>query len=169
MMKMMSGWMVVLAISAAACTGGDDRRTSGAAPRAANAQTPSATVTTQAGAIVPSAEAAPLSADEKAVYRDMAAGAWKYMKANYQPATGLVSATPEWANTTMWDVGGQILGFYAAKEIGLITRDAYDARTQKLLATLEKLSLYDNTALSKLYSTITGVRSKESRIGWTAT
>src|SRR5207237_10478467 len=48
-----------------------------------------------------------LTADEKQFYRDMAKSAWKFLDANYKPATGLVSATADWANTKIWDERGQ--------------------------------------------------------------
>src|SRR5580765_710941 len=62
----------------------------------------------------------PLSPEEKQRLRDIAKSSWAYLDANYQQATGLVNATPDWANTTLWDVGGQIIAYVAAKDLRLI-------------------------------------------------
>jgi hypothetical protein len=90
------------------------------------------------------------------------------MVANTDPVTGLVKATPDWANTTLWDVGGQILATESAKEIGIITQAEFDSRMKKLLNTVEKMELW-NGVYNKLYSTKTGAISKEGRLGWSAT
>lgn len=111
---------------------------------------------------------APLTDEEKQFYRDMGKQSWSYMVANTDPNTGLVKATPDWANTTLWDVGGQILATHSAKELGIITPEDFNRRTEKLFNTLEKLELW-NGVYNKLYSTKTGAISKEGRLGWSAT
>lgn len=110
----------------------------------------------------------PLSAEERAFYEDMARLSWRYLDRHYQPATGLVNATPDWSNTTVWDVGGQIIAYHAAKELGLIEADAYHERTRKLLATLERAPLFRGAAFNKLYSSADGSIGT-SRLGWSAT
>lgn len=132
-----------------------------------------------AGGVVPAGSVAaapkpapsrpPLSAEDRAFYNDLAKSAFGYLTANYQASTGLVSATPDWANTTMWDVGAQILGFLSAKEVGLITPDEFEHRMSKTLSTLEHMPLYHGVAYAKLYSTRTGRISSEGRAGWSAT
>jgi len=110
-----------------------------------------------------------LSAEDKTFYRAMAKQSLGYLTTYWQSSTGLVNATPDWPNTTMWDVGAQLLGFHAAKELGLITDADYDARMTKTLNTLEHMPLYHSAAFSKLYSTRTGQISSEGRPGWSAT
>ncbi len=139
-----------------------------AAPAYARAA-PNTTSVASAAAIASTPARPPLSPEEKALYREMAKQSLGYLTANWQPNTGLVSATPDWYNTTMWDIGAELLGFHAAKELGLITAGDYDARTRKTLATLERMPLYQNTAFAKLYSTRTGAISSEGRPGWSAT
>jgi hypothetical protein len=111
----------------------------------------------------------PLTAEEKQFYRDMARSAWTYLDTYYQSATGFVNATPDWANTTLWDVGGQVLAFLAARELGLLDAAEYQRRMTQTLTTLEKLPLYKNAALNKLYSTKELRLGDGSRAGWSAT
>jgi len=97
-----------------------------------------------------------LTPEQIKFYRDLASTAWMYMDANYKKSTGLVSATPPWANTTVWDIGGQLPAFHAAKDLGLLTPADYDARTARLLATLQKASLFRGVAYHRVYSTTNG-------------
>ena len=107
------------------------------------------------------------SVDEK-LYRDIARLSWSYLNSYYQPATGFVNATPDWFNTTLWDLGGQLLAFQAAKELGLLSKDEYEARTRKTLSTLESLRLTDNIAFNRIYSTRDGSPNADGA-GWSAT
>jgi hypothetical protein len=109
-----------------------------------------------------------LTTAEVRFYTQMAEHSLAYLETYYQPATGLVSATPEWHNTTMWDVGGQLLAYLAAKDIGLITAEEFDKRTSKTMATLEKLPLTRGAAYGKVYWTKTGAPG-DGRSGWSAT
>ena len=110
----------------------------------------------------------PLTTEERAFYRSMARASWSYLDANYQARTGLVNATPDWANTTVWDVGSQILAYYAAQQLGLIDAKTYDTRIRTTLATLGRVKLFRNAAYNKLYSTTDGSLGA-SRLGWSAT
>jgi hypothetical protein len=106
-------------------------------------------------------------ADPK-LYREMARHSWAYLDKYYQPATGFVNATPDWYNTTLWDLGGQLLAFQAAKELGLMTADDYATRTKKTLATLESARLFDDVAFNRIYSTRDGSMNQQGA-GWSAT
>lgn len=105
--------------------------------------------------------------DEK-LYREMAAASWGYLNSYYQPSTGFVNATPTWFNTTLWDLGGQLLAFHAAKELGLLTREDYEKRTRTTLATLERIELTDGIAFNRIYSTKDGAPNADGA-GWSAT
>lgn len=156
----MSSFLGLFLALGAACDSANTRRVAGEVD---SAHAPVVAATTQ------HTQRAPLSEDEKRFYRDMAKQSLAYLTAHWQDATGLVNATPDWKNTTMWDVGGQLLAFHAAKQLGLITPADYDARTTKTLATLERAPLSEKAAFNKLYSTSTGRISTESRPGWSAT
>lgn len=134
----------------------------------ASAAVPADTASTARIASAPRASRPPLTQEERASYEEMAKLSWAYLDKYYQPATGLVNATPDWANTTVWDIGGQILAFHAAKELGLLEADEYATRTDKLLSTLERAPLFRGAAFNKLYSTADGSLGK-SRLGWSAT
>src|SRR3954469_16759412 len=110
-----------------------------------------------------------VTVEEKKLYRDAANVAWQYMLANYQKSTGLVSATANWDNTTIWDVGGQLLAFHAAKGLGLLTADDYDAKTRKVLSTLERVPLFHGAAFNKVYDTKTGAIGSGGGHGFAAT
>jgi len=110
----------------------------------------------------------PLSSEERAFYRSMVRESWSYLNTNYQARTGLVNATPDWANTTVWDIGSQLLAYYAAQQLGLIDDKEYDKRIRATLTTLGTIKLYRNAAYNKLYATTDGALGN-SRLGWSAT
>ena len=122
-----------------------------------------------ATAAAPATPRPELTAEEKQLYRDIAKSAWRFLDANYKPATGLVSATADWANTTIWDIGGQFLAFRGAKELGLLSPAEYDKRIKKGLSTLEKAPLYRNVAYNKVISTATGGLGEGGVHGFAAT
>jgi len=112
-------------------------------------------------------QASATAVDEK-LYRDIARLSWSYLNSNYQASTGFVNATPEWYNTTLWDLGGQLLAFQAAKELGFLSKAEYEQRTRKTLSSLETLKLYDGVAFNRIYSTKDGSPNAEGA-GWSAT
>ena len=113
-----------------------------------------------------------LTAEERAFYMDAARSAWEYMDRNYEPTTGFVRATPDWAFTTIWDLGAQLLAFHAAKELGIIDQADFDRRTSKTLNTMEKLELFRGIVYNKTYSAKDGSMgngAKRGGTGWSAT
>jgi hypothetical protein len=108
-------------------------------------------------------------AEDERVYREMAATAWRYLDKYYQPSTGFVNATPDWFNTTLWDLGGQLLATYGAKELGLIDDAGYRERTRATLSTLERIPLTDGVTFNRIYSTKDGTPDGGSGAGWSAT
>jgi hypothetical protein len=125
----------------------------------------------QADTVVAAAQLAPapeierreLTAEERAFYQEMAQLSWAYLDKYYQASTGFVNATPDWPNTTVWDIGGQIYAYLAAKELGLIEPAEYDKRTRKMLQTLERAELFRGVAFNKLYSTTDGSLGRSRR------
>ena len=148
-----------LAFGATSCTNAEGD-TQSAHPQAASTQTVVAAAAHSTAQVTP---------EEQKLYRDAAKVAWTYMAANYQKSTGFVNATADWANTTMWDVGGQILAFRAAKGIGLISAADYDAKTKKLLATLQRVPLFRKAAFNKVYDSKTGGIGAGGSHGFAAT
>ena len=113
----------------------------------------------------------PLTDAERRFYVDAAEVAWSYLDANYQEATGLVNATPDWQYTTIWDIGAQLLAFLAAKELGLLTTEEYERRTRAALTSLERMELFRGIVFNKTYSTRDASMGDGSRraTGWSAT
>ncbi len=109
-----------------------------------------------------------LTAKDRAFYQQVGRDSWKYIVANYNKKTGLVRATPDWDNTTLWDIGAQLFAIHSALEMGIITRAEYDRKTKLTLNTLERMPLYRNMAFNRIYSTLTGTPNKESG-GYSAT
>jgi hypothetical protein len=140
-----------------------------ACARAENADKNAASGSTASATHVTPPQRTTLTPEQRKQYLDVARLAWTYFERNYKPATGLVNATPVWANTSLWDVGGQLLATHAAKELGLITPAEYDQRTKKTLTTLEKLPLFRDQAFNKVYSTQSVAFGTEGRKGWSAT
>src|SRR5687767_14615686 len=61
-----------------------------------------------------SAPAQQVTENDARAYREVASTAWRYLDRYYQPSTGFVNATPDWFNTTLWDIGGQLLAQHGA-------------------------------------------------------
>lgn len=102
----------------------------------------------------------------------MAKNAWQYFVANTQPTTGLVNAVNKYPSTTMWDSASYLAAMTAARELGIIDKAEFDRRMLQLMATLNKLSLFQNQVPNKAYNTITGQKvnylNKPGEIGFSA-
>lgn len=150
--------ILALAVSVGACDAGD----------AKTADAPNTTLHSDTGrAALPPRP--PLSAEEAARYREIARDAWRYFDAEYQPATGLVNAAPKFTNTTLWDVGAQLLAFVAARDLGLLDAATFDARVGKTLSTLERMPLFDGFAFNRFYSTTDATIAEKEPLGVSAT
>lgn len=147
------------------CGDGNSHRAADSAAGNLHAAT---TTTPDSSALKQARAPQPLTAEEKQLYRDIARSSWAYLDANYQPGTGFVNATPDWANTTLWDVGGQLIAYVAARDLGFIAADEYAKRMKTTLSTLERVPLFRGAAFNKQYSTKNGSVANE-RTGWSAT
>lgn len=98
--------------------------------------------------------------------------AWSYFVTNYQPTTGLVNAVNKYPSTTMWDSGSYLAALTAARELGIIDKAEFDRRFLQFMATINKLSLFQNQVPNKVYNTITGQKvnylNKPGEIGFSA-
>lgn len=115
---------------------------------------------------------APLTEAERRMYTEMANDAWAFFEANYNEATGLVNSTADWAFTTTWDIGTELLAFRSAKELSLITPAEYDRRMTRVLSTLERGGLFNRIAYNKSYSAKDGSMGNgvvEGGAGYSAT
>jgi hypothetical protein len=116
-----------------------------------------------------------VSSGDRAVFDEAAQGAWAYVARHYRPATGLVDATAGFAYTTVWDMASGIAALYCGHALQLLDDAEYDVRMRRVLATLRTMSLVDNAAFNKVYSTRTAEmvgadRTPSARgYGWSTT
>lgn len=102
-------------------------------------------------------EPVPASAAEEAAALARAARvAWAFFEENGSPQTGLVSAQPDWAYPTVWDIGSTLAAYYAARGLGYIDHAEYRRRVSALLETMSRARLYDGIAYGRNYDYRTG-------------
>jgi len=92
----------------------------------------------------------PLTAAQQA----MAAAAWKYFQNNFQEATCLYNSVDGYPSTTMWDTASAMAGLVAAFELELVDAPEFDRRMSCLLASLNRMPLYQGELPNKAYHTI---------------
>ncbi|GET38562.1 hypothetical protein MiSe_33200 [Microseira wollei NIES-4236] len=81
--------------------------------------------------------------------------AWQYFERNWNAQTGFVNSVENYPWTTWWDQGSAILGMHAAHRLGLIKTEEFNSKINRLLQTLERLSLAATGLPNKAYSTNT--------------
>ncbi len=81
--------------------------------------------------------------------------AWTYFENNWNPDIGMVNAVDGLPWTTWWDQGSAILGFHAARQLGLVSETEFKEKLSVLLRTLEQLPLPATKLPNKAYSTHT--------------
>ncbi|WP_224365512.1 DUF3131 domain-containing protein [Hyalangium versicolor] len=112
----------------------------------------------------------PLSDQE----RTWARIAWTYFENNYQAGTGLVNSVDGYPSTTLWDLGSYMMALLAAEDLGLVDEPQFDARMDKLLASLETLPLVNGQLPNKVYHTVTlamvdyNNNASAQGVGWSA-
>jgi hypothetical protein len=103
----------------------------------------------------------------------LARTAWQYFENNRLP-TGLVSSAADFPATTMWDVGSQLAGMVAARELNLLDSQPFDQWMQQTLGSLAKIPLYHNELPNKAYNAKTlipvnyGQLDKPQEIGFSS-
>lgn len=98
--------------------------------------------------------------------------AWRYFENNTQPQTGLVNGSDKQPRVTLWQVGDTLIALLAARELGLVQEDEFDARLTRLLGTLNRLTLTDVRTPGRLYSSQTATpvdfSGQPTKSGWSA-
>lgn len=148
---------VTCALSAACSAGGESARSMRVSAES------SAAIAQGSGLPAILREPVPVTRDAQDVeFRRAAQAAWKFVNANYEPATGLVHAQPDWAFPTLWDIGSAMGATYGALQLGFITQAEYVDRTRRLIATLQRATLYDNAVFGRNYDARTGALVDEA-------
>lgn len=83
--------------------------------------------------------------------QQLARTAWRYFQ-NNRLSTGLVSSAADFPATTMWDVGSQLAGMVAARELGFLSQKDFDTWMKQTLTSLAKLPLYKGELPNKAYN-----------------
>jgi hypothetical protein len=83
--------------------------------------------------------------------QQLARTAWRYFE-NNRLSTGLVSSAADFPATTMWDVGSQLAGMVAARELGFLSPQEFDTWMSQALTSLAKLPLYKGELPNKAYN-----------------
>lgn len=116
-----------------------------------------------------------LSPGDRRLFDDAARSAWAYVARHYEPATGLVDATAGYAYATVWDVASGIAALYCGHALQFLDDAEYHLRMRRVLATLRTMSIVDNAAFNKVYSTRTAAmvgpdrRPSDRGYGWSTT
>ena len=116
-----------------------------------------------------------VAADVQRAFLDRAAKtAWAYVRRNSSTTSGLVRALDNWEYVTIWDIASAIAAIHSANGLGIITDAEYRRRIDLVLATLEKMPLYENVAYNKTYGARTGRMVDRAQVvsatgyGWSA-
>jgi hypothetical protein len=100
--------------------------------------------------------------------------AWNYVKRTTSPTTGLARALDSWEYITTWDIGSNLAAIHSARALQIIDASEYRSRMDKVLATLERMPLYQETAFNRQYSSRSGKmvdrnqKVSETGFGWSA-
>lgn len=100
--------------------------------------------------------------------------AWQYFKNNTDEKTGMVNSVDKYHATTMWDTASYLLALISARNLKIITSKDFDSRLNKILYSLGRIELFDNSLPNKSYSTATLAmvdyknNVTKTGIGWSA-
>ncbi|MDQ6872463.1 MAG: DUF3131 domain-containing protein [Gemmatimonadota bacterium] len=112
---------------------------------------------------------------ESDVFLAGARTAWTFVENNTQASTGLAKAHDTFQYVTTWDIASQIAATYSAHELGIIDNAKYDARINRILATLTTLPLFQGAAFNRFYDSQTGqmvdrnFKPSSTGLGWSTT
>lgn len=100
--------------------------------------------------------------------------AWGYFQNNVNDTTGLANSVHDYPSTTMWETGSYLVAILSAERLGLIdAREAQD-RIDRVIDSLSKLRLFQDTLPNKAYNTQTlqlvdyANKPSELGLGWSA-
>jgi len=79
--------------------------------------------------------------------------AWRYFQNNTDPDTGLAGSVDRFPSTTMWETASYIVATISAERLGIITATEAEERMAKLVASLSRLVLFENSLPNKAYDT----------------
>lgn len=130
----------------------------------------SARVNIKNDTIIEVADTRPLTQDEK----EWANIAWRYFENNTIEETGMVNSAHKYNASTLWDTSSYLMGLISAHRLEIVNNEEFETRVRKLLASLEKMPLFEGKLPNKSYNTISlkmvdyTNRATTEGIGWSA-
>jgi hypothetical protein len=146
-----SGWRWAGGLLGGALVLGSVAFALGVAGEEATASSPVRPRRATSGAALPPAGPREFASPEE-LWADAARVAWSYVRTHTVARTGLTNATSAYAYVTTWDIGSMLAAVHCAHELGLLDDAGYVQRMQRLLATLQRLPLFEGIAFNKSYS-----------------
>lgn len=100
----------------------------------------------------------PLSRSGSAIdaQRQWAETAWRYVRNNTQPGSGLVNGKENYPVTSLWNIGDTLIALTTARRLNIINQDEFDSRLSTLLTTLTNLPLTQAGTPGSFYNTADG-------------
>jgi hypothetical protein len=89
--------------------------------------------------------------EQRALLLESARTAWRFVSRNVG-RSGFVGATEVYGYATVWDMASTLAATFSARELGIITSEAYRTAMDRALGTLLVMPLYDSTAFNKMYA-----------------
>jgi hypothetical protein len=86
-------------------------------------------------------------------YLEYARTAWQYFVNNTQPDTGLAGSADKYPSTTMWETGSYIVATVSAERLGIVTEDEARDRLSRVIGSLQRMPLFENSLPNKAYDT----------------
>lgn len=81
--------------------------------------------------------------------------AWRFFENNTDAETGLAGSADNYPSTTMWETGSYLIATVAAERLGITTPQEAEQRTAKVVESLSRLVLFENSLPNKAYDTRT--------------
>jgi Protein of unknown function (DUF3131) len=94
---------------------------------------------------------APITPADQPLAQQLARQSWQYFAQNTNGETGLVSGASDQSSVTMADVASHLAALVSARELAVLPAAEFDQRLEKLLTTLERLPLYQDTLPNHAY------------------
>ena len=167
---------LIISATASRCPGSEPVQSSGgdvAAAQQARDTTPPVRRALEIPAPRPSAPPPASAAEQRAFMMKSARGAWAYVTREVTSA-GFVGATRNYQFLTVWDMGSELAAAWSARELGFITPAQYRAFVGRILASIERMPLYDGAAFNRMYSAVNGkmvdskAQASDKGMGWSA-
>lgn len=107
--------------------------------------------------------------------QEIAVRAWAYFQSTQSKETGLNDSVAGYHHATMWDIASNLAALVAAEKLGIISRDDFRIRTERIFDSLRRMPLYNHELPNREYDIVSlGMLDNHSQpslhgSGWSAT